>query len=118
VQAKLSPPNSILFISDPTLREEVPELSRELVNATSTCIAVGTLAEIDGETTVRLAKAITSPEGQLVFSGEIETPGLRIAISRSDRICVVEHAVARRLTHVKVWANHPREPDLILVETR
>ena len=115
-QARLSPPHSILFISDPSASVDLPEIGPALVAATSSCVAIGTLADMDGETTVILERSVPSPEGELVFSGDIGTPGKRLAVMCSDASVAVEIAVAAERTHLRIWANHASEPDLISVE--
>lgn len=115
-EVRLSPPHSILFILDPTAVADVPDVSGDLVSATSSCVAIGTLAEMDGETTVILEKAVSDPSGHLVFNGEITTPSRRLAVTRSDVSLVSELAVSKDRARLRIWANDPSEPDLITIE--
>lgn len=115
----IAPQNSIIFISDPTHRAEIPaDVGSALVAITSSCVSVGTLAEVDGETTVRLGDSFADPEGEIVFDGNVETPGHRIAVSDALANSILEMEVASSLSRVTVWANDPMEPDVILVRAR
>lgn len=118
MEARLAPPNSIIFVYDPTYAVEVPgDIGTGLVWATDSCIAIGTLAEMDGETTIRLADDFGAPEGQIAFEGTIRTPGGTVAINT----CLGEQLVSipvGQAAHITVWANDVSEPDLILVRAR
>lgn len=113
---KVSPPHSILFISDPTAVADIPEIASTLVSATSSCVAIGTLAEMDGETTVILDRAVPAPVGELVFNGDVETPGRRLAVTFSDGSMVSELVVSTERVRVRIWANDASEPDSISIE--
>ena len=54
---KLAPPYSILFVTDPSSRYDNPVTwtrGSTALSATPSVVAIGTLAEMDGETEVRL----------------------------------------------------------------
>lgn len=51
-EIRCQPPNSLSFVMDPDLGEIPDSVSEALVAATSTCISIGTLSSVDGETTV------------------------------------------------------------------
>lgn len=119
LEKSLAPPNSVIFIADPTQRYDVPtNTGAALVTATPSCICVGTMAEMDGETTVKLATKFEHPIGQLVFNGPLETPGLQIAVSDSSAEIILSMNVQSGTTRVKVWINDPSEPDLILIQAQ
>jgi hypothetical protein len=52
-RARLSPPNSILFVVTGEA-PEVPGQTGDLVSATDTCVSIGTLMEFDGETEIEI----------------------------------------------------------------
>ena len=115
----LSPPNSIIFIADPTQPCDVPvDTGAALVTATSTCICVGTLAEMDGETAIRLATTFETTVGNLAFDGYLETPGLQVEVSDSGATTLLSMRVRTARTYVRVWVNDPSEPDVILIQAR
>jgi len=119
LEKTLAPPNSIIFIADPTRPCDVPvDTGAALVTATSSCICVGTLAEMDGETTINLAATFDTCTGHLVFDGLLQTPGLQVAVSDSAAETILSMHVQSRTTHVQIWANDPSEPDVVFIQAR
>jgi hypothetical protein len=115
----LAPPNSIIFIADPIGQYQVPaDPGAALVTATSSCIGVGTLAEMDGETTISLNGEFVIPRGNLVFDGMLETPSLRIAVIDSEGNPLLAMPVRNGVTSVKIWVNDQSEPDSIFVQAK
>ena len=88
-----------------------------LVWATESCVAVGTLSEIDGLTTIQLASDFLSPTDQIAFEGAIKTPGRIVAITTSDGEALISISSGEE-TRLTVWVNDSHEPDLILVRAR
>ena len=112
----LAPKNSILFLGDRDEPLDVPEITDRLVASTSTCIAIGTLAEVDGETTVQLMPKISTPVGDMVFQGTLETPSRALSVSDSEGLSVLSLDVPTTRTWITIWANDWSEPDLIQVQ--
>ena len=119
MEVRLAPPHSIIFICDPTTGPTgIPSnMGAGLASATDSCVAVGTLAEMDGETTIRLSDDFTDPQGDVVFEGMIKAPSGIVAISTSGREQLASIRVSQN-AHITVWANDASEPDLILVRAR
>ena len=116
LKSSIAPRNSILFIFDPTITIEVPEgVGATLVAATRTCISVGTLAEMDGETTIYLSDEFVDPVGRIVFDGFLETAGKQVSISDVSGENILSMKVMRTISQVTIWANDLSEPDIILV---
>lgn len=115
MEITVAPPHSIIFVNDPTSEVEIPEdIGRGLVWATDTCVAIGTLAEMDGQTTIRLARDFPTPEGEVIFEGTIKTPGRLVAINTSEGVALISLTTDSE-SRLTVWANDSSEPDLILV---
>jgi hypothetical protein len=115
---RISPPNSIVFICDPSSREvDVPEyVTGQLIAATQSCISVGTLAEMDGETEISLSDVPSSAElGELVFDGMVRTPGRVVAVCNARDETLLSLPVSSVAVRVKVFANDRSEPDRIVV---
>jgi len=114
-ETRLAPPNSIILVMDPK-SGVVPEAMQGIVASTSSCAAVGTLAEMDGETTIRLRtgtnEAVAQP-GTLVFDEEIAVSSGRMAVCTSRLETVLEIAVLGDRPRVRIWVNDPTEPSLI-----
>lgn len=114
--ARFSPPNSLILVLDPRSGEAPSTVSNESVVATSSGLAIGTLAEMDGETEVNLGGSDLLPKDGSVtlrWEGTLETTGRLAVLSvYSDVLIAVD---AEPLTRIEIWTNDPDEPDLIWV---
>jgi hypothetical protein len=123
VEAQLAPRNSILFVMDQD-SGELPKqfIPGQLVNATPSCVVVGTLCEVDGETRLMLtdeAARIQEIAGlRRVFSGPMATPKNVIHVCTSQLETVATLSVAGTRCTVEIWANDESEPDRICVLVR
>lgn len=113
---KVAPSNSIVFVSD-TDGGIAPEAFRyDPIMSTPTCIVVGTLMQDDGDTAVTLA-----PFGDVArsdvsaFDGMLETPTGQVVVSVVDRTVLLEGRSGSACTRIRVWTNHPSEPDEIVI---
>ena len=117
LRATIAPSNSIIFLSDPTCPIEVPEITRGAsIWRSANCVAVGTLCEIDGATTIVLGSKVDGSLGRKVFTGSIQTPGRIIAVTTSTADIVLSLSVPDEKTTLNIWTNDESEPDLILIE--
>jgi hypothetical protein len=94
---RISPPYSILFISDSN-RPDSPEPDERLISWNDSCITVRCLYEHDGDTTVSLGRT-----SELARSG---VPALTT---------VLKEKVGSARTRVRIWTNDPVEPDEIVI---
>jgi hypothetical protein len=94
----------------------IPDDTGAAIAATSSCVTVGTLMELDGETEVRLSgrpEFTPTDDLALAWSGTIATAGtLEVQTSAGRTLLTMpwqspEHPV------VHLWTNDDREPDLI-----
>lgn len=116
LRARLAPPNSLIFISDPYGGSAPYPKRGATVLATSSCISVACLMSQDGETEVTLGPADEIAPGHVpAYDGELETPHRVVTISTVEGEAVLEASVPERSTRVRVWVNRPREPDVIKV---
>jgi hypothetical protein len=113
---KIAPPNSLFFISDST-GGETPKIAKgPRIWSTKTCIAIGCLAFMDGETEISLGSVQeVDPGGEPAFDGVLETPNHRVVISTVERKVLLNSPVNGSHTRVRVWVNHPKEPDKIQI---
>jgi hypothetical protein len=96
---------------DPSVGEVPETMSSGLVAATPTCVAVGTLSELDGATRISLDyRADLSGDGAPCFDGVLETPGRKVAVCSVLDEVLLEISVGTARTHVRIWANDPAEP--------
>lgn len=113
---KAAPPNSMILIADPS-GGEIPDWDgRSLLEATDSCIIVGCLMDADGDTEFTLGRMReVDPGDRLIFQGKLKTPNYRIALRSVLGQVILEAAVLQPTTEVRIWANHPTEPDRVIV---
>lgn len=116
-EAVIEPANSLVLIMDPVAGQVPGTMGGGLVAATESCIAVGTLASADGPTTIRLVEAdnldANSVPDLLVWQGQLSTPTTRIVIGDVLGNVLLEHSVGTS-THLRLFANDPREPNYLV----
>lgn len=114
--ARLAPPNSIVIIEDIS-GGEVPDLIKgSCIAATASCIAVGTLCEIDGETEFRLGtRSEVDPGTPPIFQGRLKTPSRKVAIRSVPNDIILEMPVPQPEVTISIWVNHPIEPDQVII---
>lgn len=117
-KAKIAPPNSILFISGP--RDfEIPDILREgdvSIWSTSTCIAFGCRMFADGETELTLCSADeVSSRIPLRFDGMLKTPHGVVEVSTVEEEVVLRARVSSAETQLRIWSDHPTEPDFVII---
>ena len=116
VEVSVRPPNSVVLVGDPA--GEPPETMGEaLVSATETVVAIGTLAEADGSTRIRMVDAATTAERPetLAFEGAVEVPSGRLTIESVLGDAYAEEPVPGGEAKIQVWVNDEHEPDEIVV---
>lgn len=107
MKTNLAVPNAILFIVDPTNTAAiVPEyVLGEATAATRSCISVATIADVDGEVTVRLCAPsddVARSTPVRVFAGSVDTPGHILAIVTSDFDRVLEISTPTVVTRIVI----------------
>jgi len=113
---KISPPNSMLFVSDIS-GGKTPEIVRgKRIWSTPSCVALGCLMEQDGPTdvTLGLASEVALPE-RPAFDGVIETPSRVVVVSTTEHRQVLRAEVSDARTRLRIWVNHPSEPDRVVL---
>ena len=115
LKTRIAPPNSIIFIEDPEHGFPPSITGYELVTANSSCVAVGTYPEIDGDTSIVLSNEGKSEQKAaiLAFKDSLETPTHQISITTSHNEKIFMMATNNERTPVQVWVNDNRFPTLI-----
>jgi hypothetical protein len=114
---KVAPPNSMFLISD-AQRGFVPDVSRSTpaIASTDTCLAVGCLAEMDGETKITIGPTDEVDQGDRpTFDGALATPTHTVVVWTIEWKKLLEARVSSRRTRVRIWTNHPNEPDDVVI---
>ncbi|GLK55184.1 hypothetical protein JOD31_000106 [Methylopila capsulata] len=111
----IAPPYSLLFISDPNLGEE-PEQNGAHLLWTDTVISITCHDEYDGETSITLGDdADVAPERPAVADRYILTPSGEVVVTTVELAVVLRATVPSTRTRVRIWENHPTEPDDIVI---
>jgi hypothetical protein len=117
ITLKLAPPNSVLLVMDPKTGEVPTTMGNELAAATDSCVAIGTLCEVDGKTSVVFSDALETSDllGDMkqVFEGVIATPSRELHLCTTTIESVAKLPVPATSARVRIWANHRAEPDFI-----
>lgn len=115
---KFAPPNSIIFVGGSEDAEgPPPELKMESgFVSTPSCIVVGCFAAPDGETEITLEHASPSTaKTRPAFAGYLDTPDHRIVVSTVECEKVLELKVPKNRTRVRIWTNHPDQPNEVRI---
>ena len=110
---KLAPIFSIIFLSDNGPIEVPKHSDVRRINASASCIAVPTFPEADGETQITLSNSAGARADVPAFDGLLETPNKFLAVATGDDVQLLGAEVASVHTRVRIWTNHPTEPDMI-----
>ena len=115
---RCAPPNSQFYLEDSARKGTSPEIEgwSPAIWSTRSCIIVGCFPFMDGETEFILSDqsrdALPEPPA---FDGVLDTPSRIIELSTSEWQILTRHVVPTHLTRVRIWTDHPSEPEHILV---
>lgn len=116
---KVAPPNSQFYLEGGIGRKfpNIDDIDDRPVWIWSTrsCILVGCLCFVDGETELMISNSAddalrTSP----TFDGVLDTPNRIFQVSTSESEILFRTDVPGHFTRVRIWTDHPREPEHIL----
>lgn len=113
----VAPKNSLVLIMDRSVGVVPNEMGGALVSATSTCVAVGTLSEYDGETSICLSDEgpPAGPGYPQVFDGILGTPSMTVSVCSILDEVLLEIAVPTTRTRIQILANDASEPDKLVI---
>jgi hypothetical protein len=114
--AVVRPPYAVIIVGDPAC--EPPEsLGGQLIGSTSSCVAIGTLSDVDGDTRIRMldAEDAVNLPAHLVFEGELELPTRRVTIMSVLGSVYLERQLDSPSVSVQIWVNDQEEPDNIAI---
>jgi hypothetical protein len=113
--ARVTPPNSLLL----TISAADPEIATNIdgvIAATSTCVSIGTLSEMDGPTEVTLTDEDVPTDGlQQLYRGTMDTGLRRVAVQTVEGEQVVELPVPGASATITVYGSDEFEPDRIVI---
>ena len=114
---KTAPPNSMFVIVDPDNRVKGPDWSgHDPLASTEACVYGACYPEVDGETQFTLGSMRdVDPGMDPVFDGTIKTPNRKISLETSHREPILSATTKGQETKLRIWTNHPRFPDKVIV---
>ena len=119
VTRRLALLNSLVLVMDRTTGEPPRSMGAAAIAATPSCVAIGTLPDADGETSVTLADGSDSDSEprdlREVFDGIIATPSRKVHLCTTSLESVGSLSVPTTQVRVRVWTNHRTAPDQVLV---
>jgi hypothetical protein len=123
VKKTLSLTHPILFVMDFHNSETtVPEYSSEsLVSASSSCVSVRVVGEVDGEVTVLLANEqdlAALPDLHDVFEGKIATPSRQLAVVTAENESVLQIDVPQERTAIRLRVDDTAHPGFVYIGIR
>jgi hypothetical protein len=114
---RFAPPNSVVLVMDLAGEMDIPRIVRGRSNVTGTqsCIAIGTRSSQDGETLLSVTDNEEVPVGEPTFDGTLDTPMRKVSVCSILLEPLIECEVASGKARVRVWTNHPAEPDEVRI---
>jgi hypothetical protein len=110
-------PNSVILVGDP--RREPPEaMLGAVVAAAAASVAVGTMSEVDGQARIRLVEPpddVGERPGFLGFDGTLDLAEGRLAVTNVTGDMYISHRVTEGSPRIRIWLDHPSEPQDIYV---
>ena len=117
-EIKIAPPNSLVLLMDYE-NGEIPEsFNGDLISSTSSCVAIGTLPEIDGLTYIKLSDDIPCLESKkmtLIFDDTIHMSGTELSLCTSENQVLISLKVRSGKNKVEIYVNDSLVPDKIFI---
>ncbi len=116
ISRKIAAPNGLVLVSDLHGGPPPDVMGGSLIAATSSCIAVGCMSDSNGPTEITLGSAQDlGSRDDPAFEGELETPSKVVAVRTVLHETILQATVPRPRTKVRIWVNHPTEPDRVFI---
>jgi hypothetical protein len=109
--------HALLFISDRS-GGRPPDITRDAsVWSTPSCVAIGCLSFVDGETKVTMGQTFKVDRAHnLVFDGELETLDGRVVVTTADRQILLDEQGTVPKSRIRIWSNDQVRPDSVIIE--
>lgn len=110
-------PHGILLLSDVPVGDAPNSIARELVTATQTTIALGTLHAAEGDVQISVASEPASPQADLScsFVAPIRTPNGQFAVYTTAMEPLIAVRTGFFNTVVQIYVDDPSEPCRVLL---
>lgn len=109
-------PNSVFFITGSDKRD-MPTIQRySTVWSTSSCVAVGCIPDVDGDTRITIGRGDEVDRGNTpIFDGLLDTKARVVRLEIVPGEVILQHAVPEIRTRVRIWVNHATTPDDVVI---
>lgn len=112
----VAPMNLLVFVSDPTATDVPTHGERPRIRSTAECITIPCLYWDEGDTKISMGSFAEVGEARTPnFDGTIKTPTRRVVVTDVAITEYLSRFVPSFETRIRVWINHPTEPDEILI---
>jgi hypothetical protein len=116
ISSTTAAPNALLLLSDLGGGKPPDTMRGLLIASTPTCIAIGCMSDCNGKTEVTIGAArefgLSEPPA---FEGELESPSRALAVQTVLGKTILKAPVHHSKTQVRIWVNHPSEPNKITI---
>ena len=112
---RIAVPNGVIFITDSRGGTPPVPVRGAMVLSTPACVAVGCMIDCEGLTDIRVTDEDPQFSSLPLFQGSSETPSRAIVVWAVGGEKLLEADVARVVTQLRIWVNHPTEPDEIVI---
>lgn len=113
---KFRPINSLVIVEDAEGGEPPPWVDGKQVLASPSLMYVICYPEQDGPTQLTMGPGEeVKPDYEPVFDGMLETPNRAVRIYTVDEITILREPVSNTETRARVWLNHDRWPDKVVI---
>jgi hypothetical protein len=118
VVTEITPPNSLVLLTDGRDGGAPPmSMNGQLVAGTSSCIAIGCHAEVDGPTELVLGRILeVDPGYEPVFEGVLDAPSGQLVVNSVNGDIYARLPLLRTFkAQVTVWADQPHDPKRVII---
>ena len=112
--ATIEATHGVLFISDPSGREELPpDTSAAAVTFTDSCIAFWAMHYVDGPVSLRLISRQEETQLSPAFTGRLYTPSGRVCVSQPDGEIIFDFTIPARDVAVSIFVDASDSPEVV-----
>lgn len=113
---RVSPMNSLIFISDDVGKAPPYFVKGEPITASDESIAISVLMWLDGETQVTFGlDSEAARDGQPDFDAYLNTATHEVVVSTVEWEKIFVQSVAGAQTRIRIWLNRRQEPDDVVI---
>ncbi len=116
LEITLAPKNSLVLVMDASIGEIPHSMGDGAIVSTDSCVAIGTLSEVDGETTIVLTDQEDCANNQNPsFDGTLRVPTREISVCSVDDEKLITLSVVSEASRIRIFTNDPSEPDRVVI---